>query len=98
MTLDLQARTLLLALDTDWDHFEEDIQPWLTRLELTVHSQDSGADRHQWLVSFEGTGLRLEFEGLGASTWLAADSDEGLEVLQFLHGWLQRQPQIGEPS
>ncbi|WP_341502458.1 DUF3630 family protein [Gallaecimonas sp. GXIMD4217] len=92
MKLDKDARTLLLDLDSDWDSFEQDIQPWLARLELQVHGKDSGADRHQWQVSFEGTELRLEFEGLGDSTWLAADDDEGLEVLTFLYGWLQRQP------
>lgn len=87
MAFDQDNATLLLPLDTDWERFADDIQPWLTRLELTVLRQESGADRHQWWVSFEGTELRLEYEDLSASTWLAAEDEEGLEVLAFLAKW-----------
>ncbi|WP_115720298.1 DUF3630 family protein [Gallaecimonas mangrovi] len=87
MAFDAQNGSLMLPLKTRWESFAEDVQPWLQRLELKVVKQETGADRHQWFVEFEGTKLRLEYEDLADATWLAADDDEGLEVLAFLAGW-----------
>ncbi|MED5525293.1 MAG: DUF3630 family protein [Pseudomonadota bacterium] len=87
MALDSRNGTLILPVNTAWEHFEADIAPWLARLELSVRRKESGADRHQWWVEFEGTELRLEYEDLAATTWLEAEDEEGLEVLTFLAGW-----------
>ncbi|WP_406664993.1 DUF3630 family protein [Gallaecimonas sp. GXIMD1310] len=84
MRYDPEHATLMLPVNSSWDSFADDIAPWLEQLELQVHRRESGADRHQWWVSFEGTELRLEYEDLSGCTWLAADNDDGQDVLAFL--------------
>lgn len=60
MQTDREAGVVLLACpDLDWDNFpalaEELVEGW----ELIPLEREWGADRHSWLLEFEGSRLRL---------------------------------------
>jgi len=58
------------------------LQEW----ELVALEREWGADRHGWLLEFEGSRLRLEFEH-HSGCWLAAVQPADIEALL----WLARQ-------
>lgn len=79
----------VLTLDCqglDWDSFpvlaEELVEGW----ELIPLEREWGADRHSWLLAFEGSRLRLEYEQ-HSGCWLAAVQPDDAEALL----WLARQ-------
>ena len=70
----------------DWDTFPVLAQALLREWELQPLEQDAGADRHSWLLEFEGSRFRLEYEHY-SGCWLAAVQPDGAEALL----WLARQ-------
>ena len=70
----------------DWDTFPVLAQALLQEWELLPFEQDVGADRHSWLLAFEGSQFRLEYEHY-SGCWLAAVQPADREVVT----WLGRQ-------
>ncbi|MGL6150927.1 MAG: DUF3630 family protein [Aeromonas sobria] len=70
----------------DWDTFPLLAQALLREWELQLFKQDVGADRHSWLLEFEGSQFRLEYEHY-SGCWLEAVRPADREVLL----WLARQ-------
>ncbi|MFB2862951.1 DUF3630 family protein [Aeromonas sp. MdU4] len=70
----------------DWDSFPALAGELLQEWELTLLERDVGADRHSWVLEFEGSQLRLEFEHY-SGCWLEAVRPEDKETLL----WLVRQ-------
>lgn len=69
-----------------WDNFPTLAEALLQAWELEPVERDWGADRHSWLLAFEGSPLRLEFEHHGGC-WLSAVHQADNEVVL----WLGRQ-------
>ncbi|MFC5704750.1 DUF3630 family protein [Aeromonas eucrenophila] len=69
-----------------WDNFPTLADALLKAWELEPVERDWGADRHSWLLAFEGSPLRLEFEHHGGC-WLEAVHPDDNEVVL----WLGRQ-------
>ena len=70
----------------DWDSFPTLAEALLQESELVALERECGADRHSWLLEFEGSQLRLEFEH-HSGCWLAAVQPADIEALL----WLARQ-------
>ncbi len=69
-----------------WDNFPTLAEALVQGWELTALERDWGADRHSWLLEFEGSPLRLEFEHHGGC-WLEVVHPVDREVVL----WLGRQ-------
>ncbi|HHQ4786226.1 DUF3630 family protein [Aeromonas hydrophila] len=72
----------------DWDSFPTLAEALLQEWELVALERECGADRHSWLLEFEGSRIRLEYEHY-SGCWLAAEQPADAEVLL----WLARQHQ-----
>ena len=84
---DREAGVVLLACPgLNWDSFpvlaKELVEGW----ELIPLEREWGADRHSWLLEFEGSRFRLEYEHY-SGCWLAAVQPDDAEALL----WLARQ-------
>ena len=85
--VDAESAVLLLTCPgLCWDNFpalaEELVEGW----ELIPIEREWGADRHSWLLEFEGSRLRLEYEQ-HSGCWLEATHPDDREVVL----WLGRQ-------
>ena len=85
--IDAQAGVVMLAYPSlDWDNFPANAESLLVEWELSEIEREWGADRHSWLLEFEGSRLRLEYEHY-SGCWLTAAHPADQEVLL----WLARQ-------
>lgn len=84
---DREAGVVLLACPgLDWDSFPALAKELVEGWELIPLEQEWGADRHSWLLEFEGSRLRLEYEQ-HSGCWLEATHPDDREVVL----WLGRQ-------
>ncbi|MCG9695394.1 DUF3630 family protein [Shewanella sp. Isolate11] len=84
VTLDTQAKSLLIIADIQFDQFEHFAEPLAQSLDCRVIERHWGADRHQWLLEFEGTLLQLNYEFYGDICWLSVEREQDVEVLEYL--------------
>ncbi len=83
--LDQQQGTLSLAGDLpDYDDFSDFGERLTQALEIRVVERQSGADRHQWSLDFEGSRLRLHFEGYSSAVWFELEDRSETELLSYL--------------
>lgn len=82
--LDRSALSLSVSGDIDFDHFEVFAEPLARALDCRVRERQWGADRHQWLLEFEGTPLWLNYEFYGNICWLSVEREADVEVLEYL--------------
>ncbi|MGY3944396.1 DUF3630 family protein [Aeromonas tecta] len=85
----INTESAVLMLDCPglcWDNFPTLAETLLQEWELRPLERDWGADRHSWLLEFEGNQLRLEYEH-HSGCWLEAVRPADREVLL----WLGRQ-------
>ncbi|WP_339013058.1 DUF3630 family protein [Aeromonas popoffii] len=66
-----------------WDTFPALAEALLQDWELRLLDREWGADRHGWLLEFEGSQLRLEYEH-HSGCWLTAVQPVDREVLFWL--------------
>ncbi|WP_248278724.1 DUF3630 family protein [Shewanella sp. DNRA4] len=88
--LDSAALSLSVSGDIDFDHFEAFAEPLAQALDCRVRERQWGADRHQWLLEFEGTPLCLNYEFYGNICWLSVEREADVEVLEYLATLLSR--------
>ena len=82
--IDTESAVLMLACPTlCWDNFPLLAEALLQEWELSVIDKEWGADRHSWLLEFEGSQLRLEYEH-HSGCWLAAVHQADREVVLWL--------------
>lgn len=67
----------------DWDSFPTLAEALLQEWELAAIEREWGADRHGWLLEFEGSRLRLEYEH-HSGCWLTAVHPADGEVVLWL--------------
>ncbi|QLE83972.1 DUF3630 family protein [Shewanella sp. Scap07] len=84
------AKSLSIEADIDFDNFERFAQPLATALDCRVIETQWGADRHQWLLDFEGTVMQLNYEFYGDICWLSVENSSDVEVLAYLQTLLER--------
>ena len=88
--IDTESAVLMLACPgLCWDNFPALADALLQEWELDVLEREWGADRHSWLLAFEGSQLRLEFDHHGGC-WLEALRPDDREVVL----WLGRQHRV----
>ncbi|MCH1931430.1 DUF3630 family protein [Shewanella sp. A25] len=87
--LDKNALSLSVSADIDFDHFEAFAEPLAKALDCRVRERQWGADRHQWLLEFEGCLLWLNFEFYGNICWLSVERETDFEVLEYLASLLK---------
>ena len=84
---DREAGVVMLTCPgLDWGSFPTPAEGLLQEWELAALERGWGADRHSWLLEFEGSRFRLEYEHY-SGCWLAAVQPDGAEALL----WLARQ-------
>ncbi|WP_228729899.1 DUF3630 family protein [Shewanella avicenniae] len=91
VTLDRHNVSLSMSADIDFDAFDSLAGALVQALDLRVLEKSWGADRHQWLVEFEGTRLWLNFELYSRCCWLNSDNVADVEVLEYLQSLLSSQ-------
>ncbi|MFT5236149.1 MAG: hypothetical protein ACI90A_001515 [Shewanella sp.] len=89
--LDPTSRSLSILADIDFEAFELFAEPLSNAIDAKVMERQWGADRHQWLLEFEGTLIELNYEFYGDICWLSVKRDNEFEVLEFLASLLERQ-------
>jgi hypothetical protein len=84
ISLDSGALSLAISADIDFDRFEDFAEPLVAALDCQVRERQWGADRHQWLLEFEGCQLWLNYEFYGNICWLSTEREADFEVLEYL--------------
>lgn len=82
--LDKAALSLAINAEIDFDHFTDFAEPLVAALDCHVRERQWGADRHQWLLEFEGSQLWLNYEFYGNICWLSTEREADFEVLEYL--------------
>ena len=90
ISLDRSALSLAVSADIDFDRFADFAEPLAAALDCTVRERQWGADRHQWLLEFEGSQLWLNYEFYGNICWLSVEREADVEVLEYLATLLSR--------
>ena len=89
--LDPKSKSLSIQADIDFEAFELFAEPLTAAIDAAVIERQWGADRHQWLLDFEGTHIQLNYEFYADVCWLSVERDDEFEVLEFLASLLERQ-------
>lgn len=89
ISLDKSALSLAVSADIDFDCFADFAEPLAAALDCTVRERQWGADRHQWLLEFEGSQLWLNYEFYGNICWISTEREADFEVLEYLATLLQ---------
>ena len=89
ISLDKSTLSLAVSADIDFDCFADFAEPLAAALDCTVRERQWGADRHQWLLEFEGSQLWLNYEFYGNICWLSTEREADFEVLEYLATLLQ---------
>jgi hypothetical protein len=82
--LDPQALSIVIQAEVDFEQFERFAEPLAAVLDCDIRDRQWGADRHQWLLNFEGSPLWLNYEFYGDICWISTDNAKELDVLAFL--------------
>lgn len=82
--LDRAALDLAISAEIDFDRFTDFAEPLVAALDCHVRERQWGADRHQWLLEFEGSQLWLNYEFYGNICWLSTEREADFEVLEYL--------------
>ena len=82
--LDKAALSLAISAEIDFDRFADFAEPLVAALDCHVRERQWGADRHQWLLEFEGSQLWLNYEFYGNICWLSTEREADFEVLEYL--------------
>ncbi|MBW8184548.1 DUF3630 family protein [Shewanella nanhaiensis] len=91
ISLDPTSKSLSIVANIDFEAFELFAEPLSRAIDARVIERQWGADRHQWLLDFEGTQIQLNYEFYGDICWLSVERDDEFEVLEFLASLLERQ-------
>ncbi|MCL1043272.1 DUF3630 family protein [Shewanella marisflavi] len=91
ISVDPQAKSLSIVAEIDFDRFELFAEALVKALDCRVIERHWGADRHQWLLDFEGSLLQLNYEFYGDVCWLSVERDDDVEVLVYLATLLESQ-------
>lgn len=91
VSVDPQAKSLSIVAEIDFDRFELFAEALVKALDCRVIERHWGADRHQWLLDFEGSLLQLNYEFYGDVCWLSVERDDDVEVLVYLATLLESQ-------
>ena len=89
LTLDADSLSLAIEAEVDFEHFSDFAEPFVRALDCHVRERQWGADRHQWLLDFEGSLIGLHYEFYGDICWLSCERAADFEVLVYLAGLLQ---------
>ncbi|MGI2170037.1 DUF3630 family protein [Shewanella sp. MF05960] len=81
---DPDALSIVIQADVDFEQFELFAEPLATALDCDIRERQWGADRHQWLLNFEGCPVWLHYEFYGDICWLSVDNANDVDVLGFL--------------
>ena len=87
--LDKDNLSLLISADVDFEHFTAFAEPLAQTLDCQIRERQWGADRHQWLLDFEGSQLWLHYEFYGDICWISTDREDEFEVLEYLQTLLK---------
>lgn len=91
ISLDPMSKSLSIVANIDFEAFELFAEPLSRAIDSRVIERQWGADRHQWLLDFEGTQIQLNYEFYGDICWLSVKRDDEFEVLEFLASLLEKQ-------
>ncbi|WP_144211476.1 DUF3630 family protein [Shewanella donghaensis] len=92
--LDKTSLSILISAEIDFEQFENFAEPLALAIDCDIRERQWGADRHQWLLNFEGSQLWLNYEFYGDICWISTEVEADLEVLEYLITLLQ--PLIGQ--
>ncbi|MBR9728171.1 DUF3630 family protein [Shewanella intestini] len=76
--------SLLIEAEVDFDHFEQFAEPLALAMDCEIKERQWGADRHQWRLMFEGTGLVMHYEFYGNICWIKPERPQDGEVIEYL--------------
>lgn len=84
ITLDHETLSLSVQADIDFELFAQFAEPFAQVIDCRVLERQWGADRHQWLLEFEGSLLQLHYEFYGDICWLSVERKDEFDVLVYL--------------
>ncbi|QFU24723.1 DUF3630 family protein [Shewanella eurypsychrophilus] len=90
LTLDAGSNSLSIQADIDFEQFHVFAEPLVTATDCRVIERHDGADRHQWLLMFEGTHIQLNYEFYGDICWFSVERADDFEVLEYLASLLRK--------
>ncbi|BAJ03936.1 DUF3630 family protein [Shewanella violacea] len=90
LQLDPVAKSLSIQAKIDFDQFDLFAEPLAAAMDARVIERHDGADRHQWLLTFEGTLIQLNYEFYAEICWLSVEAEDEVEVLEYLASLLRR--------
>ncbi|MEI6860047.1 MAG: DUF3630 family protein [Shewanella sp.] len=90
LELDPVAKSLSIQAKIDFEQFHLFAEPLATAMDARIIERHDGADRHQWLLIFEGTHIQLNYEFYADICWLCVESKSEFEVLEYLERLLRK--------
>lgn len=82
--LDQPTLSLSVQADIDFEQFDQFAEPFAKAIDCRVVEKQWGADRHQWLLEFDGSHIQLHYEFYGDICWLSTDREDEFDVLVYL--------------
>ncbi len=89
LQLNRDSKSLSIQANIDFEQFEQFAESLALASDSRVLDRQWGADRHQWLLEFEGTHMQLNYEFYGDICWLSVENGDEFEVLEYLAGLLE---------
>nr|WP_279387027.1 DUF3630 family protein [Parashewanella spongiae] len=89
MQLDTESMNLQFQADIDFEQFDLFADVFIQSIDCRLIEKHWGADRHQWLINFEGCYISLNYEFYGDCCWLSVEQASDMETLRFLSGLIQ---------
>ena len=82
--LDKKSLSILISAEIDFEQFEAFAEPLALAIDCDIRERQWGADRHQWLLNFEGSQLWLNYEFYGDICWISTEVEADLDVLEYI--------------
>ncbi|MBE8166887.1 MAG: DUF3630 family protein [Shewanella sp.] len=86
---DTESMSLQFQADIDFEQFESFADVFIQAIDSRLIEKHWGADRHQWLINFEGCYISFNYEFYGDYCWLSVEQTSDVETLRFLSGLIQ---------
>lgn len=82
--LDFKSKNVSFIADIEFEQFDAFAESFAALIDSRIIQRHWGADRHQWLLEFEGCFFTLNYEFYADVCWLHVEHENDWETLEYL--------------